>query len=154
MSDARSAQGVVAGQLIATGRDIFPFLSLPAELRENVYCCLLEEDKPISIDYRKRNGSWRTGVSWNRSYGHETPHHNAVALLRVSRCVYMEAAPVLYSKNTFTFDRAKDMKAWLETINKSEDTCDISSLSTTAVQPRYARHFTSLRKRPLYANLS
>ncbi|KAF2266463.1 hypothetical protein CC78DRAFT_566845 [Lojkania enalia] len=66
-------------------------LSLPQELRDRVYLYALSSPFPFW---------WPSPVS--------PPHNVAVNLLTVSRQVYEEAAPILYSSNKFLFTHPSD----------------------------------------------
>ena len=65
-------------------------LSLPRELRDRIYTFALTSPSPF----------W-----WPTQH---TSHHLSPALLAVSRAVYHEAAPLLYSSNKFLFTHPSD----------------------------------------------
>ncbi|KAH7086073.1 hypothetical protein BKA63DRAFT_32375 [Paraphoma chrysanthemicola] len=77
----------------------FPFLSLPAEVRNKVYGLLYEFDEPLHI------------VSADVERGKSVLHRGVevddvdITLFLVSRKIYEEASSVLYKHNTFTFVR-------------------------------------------------
>lgn len=72
-------------------REIFSLLlSLPRELRDRIYTFALTSPSPF----------W-----WPTPH---TSHHLSPALLAVSRAVYHEAAPLLYSSNKFLFTHPSD----------------------------------------------
>lgn len=66
------------------------FLSLPAELQNDIYAYVLVIDEPIPIQNRF-------------SYGHQLSGPAGAAILRVNRQINREATPILYSNNTFLF---------------------------------------------------
>lgn len=67
------------------------FLDLPRELRDLIYQFCLIGKEPVD--------PWRDWYYQVPSYG------LAISLLRVSKAVYREASPVLYSQNIFEFDK-------------------------------------------------
>ncbi|KAK7973428.1 hypothetical protein PG988_007562 [Apiospora saccharicola] len=66
------------------------FSDLPPELRQQVYELCLVRKEPVN--------PWRSILKRGPSYG------LVVNMLRVSKAVYHEAAPVLYSRNIFDLD--------------------------------------------------
>ena len=82
----------------------FPFLELPAEVRNIIYSHLLEEDKPIRMDTTKvthqprrpvrlgfRSSDGHTGLTWNRNthkWIDQSP--SAHTILRVNKQIFRE----------------------------------------------------------------
>ena len=75
------------------------FLSLPAEIRFEIYDQLLVQDLPIEWDWSRRSTSNLLPRIFNENKT-QTPHP---AILRTNRQINREAVTFLYSKNRFVF---------------------------------------------------
>ena len=105
-------------------RKIFPFMKLPAELRNRIYEECLTDDEPIYITNKERlyRRVARRDLQWNRnrirswewynannnnSKG-EVQQHKAKSLvpviLAVCKTIYAEAVPILYSQRIVVRD--------------------------------------------------
>ncbi|KAK5172624.1 uncharacterized protein LTR77_002744 [Saxophila tyrrhenica] len=117
----------------STGRDIFPLMKLPPELREHIYKFALVTGPQIDVTRRidkaatekalkaherklglglvtkhqrptqSYNISAKTFDSKLEKKNRYAPHGLTVAVLRISKQVYAEAHPVLYGCNRFRF---------------------------------------------------
>lgn len=67
-------------------QDFFPFLKLPAEMRNRIYRYSLVFEKPFTVKFR--SGPFDTG------------------LLMVCKQIYAEAEPIFYKENAFRFPQA------------------------------------------------
>ncbi|KAK5676315.1 hypothetical protein LTS10_011127 [Elasticomyces elasticus] len=109
----------------------FRFLNLPPELRVMVYKVLLQEPAPIQIwSYKPTHKPRRScratfrdvklhgKLDWMAQTGKWVgqPPIYVRSLFRVNKQIFNEAAPVLYNMNTFTFQRARDLRVFLNTI--------------------------------------
>lgn len=81
-------------QKVTAPSQIFPFLNLPAELREKIliYALVIEDDIKI-VDHRRKAVS----------YSLPTPTAFSKIFL-LNRQIYREALPIAYGMNTFHFD--------------------------------------------------
>jgi hypothetical protein len=77
------------------------FLSLPPEIRNEVYTLCLRNRKPIKVRYNKPPYGW-AATHWSEAF---SPN-----LLATCQAVYAEAAPVLYGSNTFSFGYGESMR--------------------------------------------
>ena len=80
--------------VLSNGDDLekhFPFLKLPPELRNEIYCLLLTNTTPIKPCTHRRYG-----------YDSQEPQISiSASILRVSKQAYFESMPLLYSLNRF-----------------------------------------------------
>jgi hypothetical protein len=90
----------------------FRFLDLPLEIRSMIYGHCLTSPTDITIQIHSSNGIkaiLRENVEGCddlvelRSY-HNSPGSFNAGIIRVSRSLYQEAAPILYARNTFKFE--------------------------------------------------
>ncbi|KAF7198108.1 hypothetical protein HII31_00464 [Pseudocercospora fuligena] len=84
-----------------TNQRPFPFLSLPPELRDQIYSHLLSTQHAIDIfRYQKQFTCTKSSDS-----NEENPEgvHIPVDILRTCRQIYTEATPILYGSNRFVF---------------------------------------------------
>lgn len=95
--------------------------SLPPEVRTMIYCLLLthEERIPIAISHRDFPRRSERIRALKKIEDVEKPKTLRVkppslfpSILRVSRLIYLEACPLLYSLNTFKFDRPSALGAF------------------------------------------
>lgn len=104
----------------------FRFMEFPPEIRTMVYACLFESDDQMRIITRKRVNQPRRPLpatkvvkrKGNRVTVEDTTRilPTGLHLLRTSKQILREAAPVLYGDNKFSFDDLADMKVFLDTI--------------------------------------
>ncbi len=78
------------------------FLSLPPELRVQIYRCLLCHDSLI-LSHSYGPVSKRHGLHEDERYQSPTSFSIERAILRTCRAIYSEAMPVLYGENTFLY---------------------------------------------------
>ena len=75
----------------------FDFAKLPAEIRNNVYRCILVQDtQPV-----------RPVRTWS------SPDLKGLAILSTNRLIYSEAMPILLSENTFKMTGSRKEHTWL-----------------------------------------
>ncbi|KAK4900237.1 hypothetical protein LTR27_002461 [Elasticomyces elasticus] len=114
--------------------DYFRFMDLPPELRKMVYgFVLLEQANKICIDVYKAKARARrpmkSGFSWDdkraKGYGFKWDKDqgkvmgrpwSGLSLLRVSKQLLAEAAPVIYGQHVFSFRDMSVMECFLSTI--------------------------------------
>ncbi|KAF2101016.1 hypothetical protein NA57DRAFT_74609 [Rhizodiscina lignyota] len=111
-SDGEQSEGEVYAPIVKKSRtrttkapatrEHFPFLSLPAELRNMIYDLAFPVPEDVSLEYMTHLRR-RCARASNFAPGH-------TGLLRVNRQIFAEAAPLLYRAN-FVFD---DMKAMFQ----------------------------------------
>ena len=90
----------------------FRFLELPPEIRTMIYACITENEGPISISTHKRPNEARRPVLSN----YNQPAF-ALNILRASKQVLKEVAPMMYSNNEFRFNGGlSDLKVFLDRI--------------------------------------
>ncbi|EME77911.1 uncharacterized protein MYCFIDRAFT_200295 [Pseudocercospora fijiensis CIRAD86] len=95
-----------------TKQSPFPFLSLPPELRDQIYTALLSAQHSIDIfRYQKRFTCTKSSDS-----NDENPEgvHIPVSILRICKQIHAEATPVLYSSNKFVFTFPSVLTGFLE----------------------------------------
>jgi hypothetical protein len=95
-----------------------------------IFSFLLEEDKPIVMTTNKRTDESRRSVrlGWNVRTGHEgvkwdsnkkgwiNNPPSAFAILRVSKQILQETAPIAYGNNSFAFPKMTALKYFLEAL--------------------------------------
>lgn len=96
----------------------FRFSDLPPELRNDICSRLLVAPQQICILLRKKklyafSIKVRIGFIF---YALEENHEGLVSLLRVSRSVNTEAAPILYASNTFALHKANALTSFARQI--------------------------------------
>ncbi|KAG9191121.1 hypothetical protein G6011_09209 [Alternaria panax] len=117
-------QTVKTGSRPLPKRKIFPFLELPAEIRNLIYEYTLTDSGGINLvgtfKHKRRtveriSAECQTGISQGRSWSdtllmndnirsqHEQPAALVPSLLAVSKQVHQEGVDILYGKNEFTF---------------------------------------------------
>lgn len=108
----------------------FPFMDLPAELRTLIYSFVVEAEGTIKVSTAKEPTQMRRPVRsastrlrtqrhylWNRTRRTQIDGNQGVTtLLSLSKQIFKEAAPVLYSDNQFSFEDSRDLNVWLDTI--------------------------------------
>ena len=110
----------------------FPFLSLPPEIRQQIYTLhLADPDNLQMATYQPHSGRRRAvqlgfedpaqlnhiDATFNPTYGKWSNYRPSnFALVQVCREVAAEALPVMYGANTFEFLDLGDLEVWLEDI--------------------------------------
>lgn len=89
-------------------RKIFPFTSLPAELKNQIYALALTD--PCVINFGSRTKHYRRTVY---RYGRSSLTPN---ILLLNRAIYAETQPILYADNTFSLADTTTMHAFLAMI--------------------------------------
>lgn len=116
-------------------RKIFPFTSLPAELRNQIYALALTDVNTIFLisitkSYRRTVQRLRPGFVIRRPDGliRDTPYYRTHSearvvlptlmpnLLLLNQAIYAETQPILYAGNSFAVDDTKAMHAFLANI--------------------------------------
>ena len=125
-------------------RKIFPFTSLPPELRNKIYELTLASPDPIFLvsrfksyrhsifrkpmDREDESGSQRRSRYWRFNHtqaGQNSEDDDQVlpclvpALLRLNKSIRSEANPILYSSNTFTLEDTTALHTFLSSIGTS-----------------------------------
>ncbi|KAI7163787.1 hypothetical protein KC316_g12910 [Hortaea werneckii] len=123
------------GSQPAPSLDHFPFMDLPPELRKMVLQLTLQEDEPIGIRSHKPSSldshlrcpirfplmtSGFAGLRWNSISNRWTriPLNNIPSLMRVSRQIREESAPIVYGDHVFHFRWMDDSHIFLHSIGK------------------------------------
>ncbi|KAF2664270.1 hypothetical protein BT63DRAFT_444041 [Microthyrium microscopicum] len=104
-------------------RDIFPFMLLPGEIRNQIYDWCLTNDREAAIEVQDPPNDHPERVRIEREYGNENtmPYKrftlNALEpkILRLTKVIHKEAASILYSR-CFIFGSAKAVVAFLAAI--------------------------------------
>ncbi|KAK0710390.1 hypothetical protein B0T21DRAFT_415949 [Apiosordaria backusii] len=78
-----------------------PFLALPPEIRVMIYSLLLCLDGPIRIDGVKAKPNYVPRIRYVERKSTMQRSRIYTAILHVNKTVYIEAVPVLYSRNLF-----------------------------------------------------
>ena len=124
--------------------DHFPLLSLPAEIRQMIYCYVLVFANPVYMKQRRIMSSYHKHLencpwhyySYYKSHGSNYSNcsficishfdsrstkfnipYSVLALLGVCRQIYREAAPVFYRGNHFTFPKSNSMNELANFLN-------------------------------------
>ncbi|KAI6894738.1 hypothetical protein KC318_g9562 [Hortaea werneckii] len=115
--------------------DHFPFMDLPPELRKMVLQFSLQDGKPIGIRSHKPSSLDRNlrypirfplmtsafaGLRWNSISNRWTriPSNNIPSLMRVSKQIREESAPIVYGDHVFHFRWMDDCHIFLHSIGK------------------------------------
>ncbi|KAI7529786.1 hypothetical protein KC331_g15024 [Hortaea werneckii] len=115
--------------------DHFPFMDLPPELRKMVLQLTLQEGEPIGIRSHKPSSlnpdlrfpirltlmtSAFAGLRWNPIANRWTriPSNNIPSLMRVSKQIREESAPIVYGDHVFHFRWMDDCNIFLHHIGK------------------------------------
>ncbi|KAI6896470.1 hypothetical protein KC318_g8675 [Hortaea werneckii] len=123
------------GSQPASSLDHFPFMDLPPELRKMVLQLTLQEGEPIGIRSHKPsplNPNLRcpirfplmtsafAGLRWNPISKRWTriPSNNIPSLMRVSKQLREESAPIVYGDDVFHFRWMDDCHTFLHSIGK------------------------------------
>jgi hypothetical protein len=104
----------------------FPFLKLPAELRNKIYELALTSEKRVVLKYHFKNG--RRRVPFRAGAKAKVNGLLNPAILRACRQVCAEALPVLYNQ-PFEFMNALSLQTFLEQIGKDA----VKSLQTVTI---------------------
>lgn len=99
-------------------------MDFPAEIRNMIYECVLEFDGPVQMGTRKRVNEPKRPVPIGtfsndgefKSFRKGNDPQAAPVILRVSKQILQEAAPVLYGNNILRFYDLGDMRTFLERI--------------------------------------
>ncbi|KAL8952483.1 MAG: hypothetical protein Q9222_001624 [Ikaeria aurantiellina] len=123
------------------------FLSLPPEVRLNIYSFCLINYKPIVVWSARYEEYWGANPSrrlqWDREAMAASTRGLAVGLLRCSTSVAVESAPFFYENNTFVFrgdHQYSPVIAWLDKIGENRE--HLRSLELTIRRPRKAWQMT------------
>ncbi|KAI7303025.1 hypothetical protein KC315_g15859 [Hortaea werneckii] len=123
------------GSQPAPSLDHFPFMDLPPELRKMVLQLTLQEGEPIGIRSHKPSSLDRdlrypirfplmtsafAGLRWNSISNRWTriPSNNIPSLMRVSKQIREESAPIVYGDHVFHFRWMDDCQIFLHSIGK------------------------------------
>lgn len=143
------------------------FKLVPAEIRNAIYSCLLESPTPLRLITVVGRSSYPFLASEEGDpFDVDGPRElKRLAILQVNKQVTEEVLPILYGKNTFDFDKASTMVAFLKKIGSNVQDLDKLEISGKAPwdidtsMPRFANldlatNLTSLTidHRDLYAH--
>ncbi|KEQ95100.1 hypothetical protein AUEXF2481DRAFT_234920 [Aureobasidium subglaciale EXF-2481] len=118
--------------------EVFPFLRLPAEIRNMIYSLVLERPGHKLYIYGKNSGVINT--LWLRDDGApRVQQHYSSSLMRVNKQINVESIPYLFSRHTFDFSDSTMMQKFLEHIGPER----IQSLVAVHVQKQFR---TTMRK--------
>ncbi|EMC96609.1 hypothetical protein BAUCODRAFT_482606 [Baudoinia panamericana UAMH 10762] len=137
--------------------DYFTFTKLPAELRLVIYELLLLEPegtiklstvKPRGLD---RRSCWESiqmahpGMQWNKATGKWIGQSSTnMSILRVSKQLLAEAAPIFYGKHTFSAGTMSTLAHFLRTAGDMRQYIKHISLGASAYTATWARKLRSL----------
>jgi hypothetical protein len=113
----------------------FPFLDLPAEIRNMIYSLVLERPGYHIELSGKHSGVIHTRW-YNRGRGYISRHDEpySTSLMRVNKQISVESMPYLFSRHTFEFRDSTMMQRFLEYIGPERT----KSLVSVAVSQQYA----------------
>ncbi|KAI5200336.1 hypothetical protein E4T39_05777 [Aureobasidium subglaciale] len=120
--------------------EIFPFLKLPAEIRNMIYSLVLERPGYRIRFYGKHSGVINT--MWLRDDGSWLPTSKnpySSSLMRVNKQINVESTPYLFSRHTFEFSDSTMLQRFLEYIGPER----VQSLVAVSVKRQFR---TSLKK--------
>ncbi|KAK6004566.1 hypothetical protein QM012_008428 [Aureobasidium pullulans] len=112
----------------------FPFLDLPAEIRNMIYCLVLER-----AGCRVRLSGKHSGVistDWydaNDRYISKDDEPYSTSLIRVNKQVSVESSPYLFSRHTFEFSDSTMLQRFLEYLGPER----VKSLVSISVSQTY-----------------
>jgi hypothetical protein len=116
----------------------FPFLDLPAEIRNMIYSLVLE--RPGSHIWLSGKHSGVIHTRWFTSEGRYVANDGySTSLMRVNKQIAVESTPYLFSRHTFEFTDSTMMQRFLEYIGPERT----KSLISVQVNQQYA---VSMRK--------
>lgn len=114
------------------------FLDLPLHVRNTIYHLALPRDEPLELQLSEQNGE--KAISASSSSSPPTPPHRLpVALLATTHQINLEALPILYSTNTFTFTSARALITFATMIGSQAREVRPTSHSTAQPSPLYSR---------------
>ena len=119
--------------LVPVTYDHFRFMNLPPEIRTMIYGLLLTEEAPVQIRTRQTNGRHQRPVresflntAEHKSYDKDSKtgkwigmDPSSASIIRTSRIIHIEAAPILYGTNSFFLGQILDLGVFLNTIGKN-----------------------------------
>lgn len=113
----------------------FPFLDLPAEIRNMIYSLVLE--RPGHRIYLSGKHTGIISTLWicpkpSKTWSH--PERYSTSLMRVNKQISVESTPYLFSRHTFEFTDSTMMQRFLEYLGPER----ASSLVSVAVDQQYA----------------
>ncbi|KAF2758103.1 hypothetical protein EJ05DRAFT_377084 [Pseudovirgaria hyperparasitica] len=81
-----------------------PLLSLPIEIRREIYRYVLPRPKPnMGFRFMHDGGDQSVTSEWGAKRNGRTSSRHRLAILTISRQIYIEALSILYSENLFHF---------------------------------------------------
>lgn len=112
----------------------FPFLNLPAEIRNMIYSLLLERP-----GYRVHISGKKTGIIDTHWYSDDKymmrhDHPYSTGLMRVNKQISTESSPYLFSRHTFEFPDSTMLQKFLEYLGPER----VKSLVSISVSQQYA----------------
>ncbi|KAH0366401.1 hypothetical protein KCU65_g5321, partial [Aureobasidium melanogenum] len=112
----------------------FPFLDLPAEIRNMIYSLVLERPGCRILLSGKHSGiistDWYHG--YKRISKHDEPY--STSLMRVNKQISIEASPYLFSRHTFEFPDSTMLQRFLEYLGPER----VKSFKSISVSQQYA----------------
>ncbi|CAD0092052.1 unnamed protein product [Aureobasidium vineae] len=112
----------------------FPFLDLPAEIRNMIYSLVLERPGYRIHLSGKHSGVINTSWFGKNTYISRRDNPYSTSLMRVNKQINVESSPYLFSRHTFEFADSTMLQRFLEYLGPER----ITSLISVSVQQQYA----------------
>lgn len=139
-------------------KGVFPFLALPAEIRNEIYEYALSfpvlktQASQSGKDHVSRFFVMRPSLLHHaryvpcdyRSTVHTSSLNEILAITHVSKQTYREALPIFFSCNAFECNSARALDQFGRMLHRSNPQLDSSRLSLCAFEPHRTQYITSI----------